>query len=182
MHRLLVLVSACHAYTLTPTKIAAASTTTRRACTPSANLFENLGKIAEYNKKYFETAVSSIFDDREATASHILFGFAKYEDGEEQAAALKQKIDAGEITFADAAKEYSTCPSSARGGSLGAFKKGAMVPEFDTVCFDESVPFGETQGPIKTQFGAPPPRELAGGLCLTRGVSIHRRPPPDSGV
>jgi hypothetical protein len=43
----------------------------------------------------------------------------------------------------------------ARGGSLGSFKKGAMVPEFDAVCFDEDVPLGGTavNGPVKTQFG-----------------------------
>ena len=30
-----------------------------------------------------------------------------------------------------------------------------MVPEFDTVCFDEATPLGGTavMGPIKTQFG-----------------------------
>ena len=127
----------------------------QRAPAPAANLFENLGKIAEYNKKYFSTALSAMFDDRSAKASHILFSFAKYDNGEQQAADLKTKIEAGEISFADAAKQYSTCPSSARGGDLGTFKKGAMVPEFDSCVFDEATPLGgdAVQGPIKTQFG-----------------------------
>ena len=104
------------------------------------------------NKKYFETALSSVFDDRTATASHVLFGFAKYPNAAEDAAQLKERIESGEISFEDAAKEYSTCPSASRGGSLGNFKKGAMVPEFDAICFDPEVPLGSTSQ-VKTQFG-----------------------------
>ena len=151
---LLALAASCSGYTLSgaaPRPHAAA----RRASAPVANLFENLGKIAEYNKKYISTAMSSMFDDRTAKASHILFSFEKYEDGAAQAASLKSKIEAGELSFADAAKEYSTCPSAARGGDLGTFKKGAMVPEFDATVFDEATPLGGSavQGPVKTQFG-----------------------------
>ena len=148
---LLALIATCDAFSVPATPAVRA----RRTAAPQANLFENLGKIAEYNKKYIETAMSSMFDDRSAKASHILFSFAKYTDGAEQAAVLKTKIEAGEISFADAATQYSTCPSSARGGDLGTFKKGAMVPEFDSLVFDEATPLGgaAVQGPIKTQFG-----------------------------
>eukprot|EP00308_Calcidiscus_leptoporus_P023869 CAMPEP_0119368990 /NCGR_PEP_ID=MMETSP1334-20130426/15572_1 /TAXON_ID=127549 /ORGANISM="Calcidiscus leptoporus, Strain RCC1130" /LENGTH=167 /DNA_ID=CAMNT_0007385743 /DNA_START=31 /DNA_END=534 /DNA_ORIENTATION=+ len=126
----------------------------RCTSTPSANLFESLGKIAEYNKKYFSTAVSSMFDDRTARASHILFSFEKFDDGLSLAEALKARIEGGELSFAEAARQFSTCPSAARGGDLGSFKKGAMVPEFDALCFDERTQLGEeVYGPLKTQFG-----------------------------
>ena len=150
---LLALLATCEAFTLPP--VAARAAAPVRAPAPTANLFENLGKIADYNKKYFSTALSGMFDDRTARASHVLFSFAKYDDGEQQANDLKAKIESGEISFADAAKQYSTCPSAARGGDLGTFKKGAMVPEFDAVCFDEATPLGGSavQGPVKTQFG-----------------------------
>lgn len=65
---------------------------------------------------------------------------------------LQKQISAGEITFADAAKEYSKCPSAASGGDLGTFKPGAMVPEFDAVVFDESVALGEVRM-ATTKFG-----------------------------
>ena len=95
-----------------------------------------------------------MFDDRTAKASHVLFSFDKYgQAGAEEAAALKARIEGGELSFADAAKQYSTCPSAARGGDLGTFKKGAMVPEFDALVFDENTPLGEGVFQVKTQFG-----------------------------
>ena len=63
---------------------------------------------------------------------------------------LKQKIEDG-ADFAAMAKEHSTCPSGGRGGDLGEFGQGQMVPEFDTVVFAEEV--GKVHGPVKTQFG-----------------------------
>jgi peptidyl-prolyl cis-trans isomerase C len=63
---------------------------------------------------------------------------------------LKQQIEDG-ADFADLAREHSTCPSGARGGDLGEFGRGMMVPEFDEVCFTAAV--GEVQGPVRTQFG-----------------------------
>lgn len=53
--------------------------------------------------------------------------------------------------FAELAKKESGCPSSAKGGDLGAFTHGAMVPEFDKVAF--SLPVGKVSEPVKTQFG-----------------------------
>ena len=127
----------------------------RRRSPPSAVQPTPPGCALPDNKKYFSTAAAGLFDSRTARASHILFGYAKYpsEEGVAKAADLKAAIESGEITFEDAAKEFSTCPSAARGGDLGTFKRGAMVPEFDAVCFDEDVPFGAVTGPVKTQFG-----------------------------
>jgi peptidyl-prolyl cis-trans isomerase C len=80
----------------------------------------------------------------EATARHILV------DSEEQCTQIKSEIEAG-ADFADLAKQHSSCPSGRSGGDLGSFGPGMMVPEFDTVVFNEAV--GEVHGPVKTQFG-----------------------------
>ena len=73
-----------------------------------------------------------------ASARHILV------ESEEKCNELKQQIADG-ANFADVAREHSSCPSSAQGGDLGSFGRGAMVPEFDQVVF--SAPIGEVQGP-----------------------------------
>lgn len=79
-----------------------------------------------------------------ATARHILV------DSEDDAADLKNQIAEG-ADFAALAKAHSSCPSGQRGGELGEFGPGMMVPEFDKVVFSANV--GEVQGPVQTQFG-----------------------------
>ena len=79
-----------------------------------------------------------------ASARHILV------HSEEQCQQLKDQIAAGS-DFAELAKEHSSCPSGKQGGALGEFSPGQMVPEFDTVVFNEAV--NTVHGPVKTQFG-----------------------------
>lgn len=79
-----------------------------------------------------------------AQARHILV------PTEEEALSLKQQIDDG-ADFGDMAKAHSKCPSGSRGGHLGEFGRGQMVPEFDQVVFSGEL--GNVHGPVKTQFG-----------------------------
>ena len=79
-----------------------------------------------------------------AAARHILVS------DEAKRLELKQQIEGGE-SFADIAKAHSTCPSGARGGDLGTFRQGQMVPEFDKVVFNDAL--NTVHGPVKTQFG-----------------------------
>lgn len=53
--------------------------------------------------------------------------------------------------FGKLAKKHSICPSGKRGGDLGEFRRGQMVPAFDKVVF--SCPVLEPTGPLHTQFG-----------------------------
>ena len=80
----------------------------------------------------------------QATARHILVS------SEEECNNLKQQIIDG-ADFAEMASAHSQCPSGRQGGDLGSFSPGQMVPEFDTVVFNETV--GDVHGPVKTQFG-----------------------------
>ncbi len=70
---------------------------------------------------------------------------------EAEAKDIKAKIEEGKISFEDAAKEYSQCPSKANGGDLGYFGRGMMVKEFETASFDGKV--GQVSDPVQTQFG-----------------------------
>lgn len=93
---------------------------------------------------YYEQHRDQFKQPEQAKAKHILVAT------EEQAEAIKQEIEAGK-DFAEAAKQYSTCPSKDRGGDLGAFSRGQMVKEFEEAAFAAKA--GELVGPIKTQFG-----------------------------
>jgi len=92
-------------------------------------------------------------------ASHILLMYAGSErstatrskaQAECQIAQLKAQVDAG-ADFAALARQHSDCPSSARGGDLGAFGRGQMVKPFEDAAY--SMPVGATSGVIETQFG-----------------------------
>ena len=96
-------------------------------------------------KAFYEENKDRFVAGESVSASHILV------DSEEKEKELLEKINAGEISFEDAARQESSCPSSENGGSLGEFTKGQMVPEFDEAVFKMTV--GEVTGPVKTQFG-----------------------------
>ena len=80
----------------------------------------------------------------QARASHILV------KTEADAQRMMKRITDGE-DFAAVAKRFSSCPSGKNGGDLGWFGKGQMVPEFETVAFENEP--GKVVGPVKTQFG-----------------------------
>ena len=80
---------------------------------------------------------------RTASASHILVKEKELADD------IIAKLKKG-AQFDVLAKKYSICPSGKKGGDLGEFEKGDMVPAFDEICFS-----GELFTPhlVKTKFG-----------------------------
>jgi len=79
-----------------------------------------------------------------AAALHILV------KEETQAKDLLLRLQKG-ASFQQLAKKYSTCPSGRKGGELGEFRRGQMVPAFDKAVF--SCPLLAPYGPVKTSFG-----------------------------
>jgi len=49
------------------------------------------------------------------------------------------------------AKEFSTCPSKSKGGDLGWYGPGKMVPQFEKAVIKLS--HGAVSGIVQTQFG-----------------------------
>lgn len=99
----------------------------------------------EEAKAYFDGHKERFVSGESVNASHILV------DSEQKASELLADIRAGKLSFEDAARQHSSCPSSENGGNLGEFTRGQMVPEFDTAVFSMEV--GEISEPVKTQFG-----------------------------
>lgn len=94
-------------------------------------------------------------------ASHILIGFkgaarskatrTKDEATREADRLIKEAAKPG-ADFAELAKKHSDGPSAPRGGALGKFGKGRMVPAFEQAAF--ALKPGEvTKKPVETQFG-----------------------------
>ena len=99
----------------------------------------DIEKYYEENKDNFNTGAT-------VNASHILVST------EEEANEILAKINGGEMSFEDAARKYSSCPSKENGGCLGEFTRGQMVPEFDSAVF--AMEEGAiSDAPVKTQFG-----------------------------
>lgn len=96
-------------------------------------------------KSAYNDYVKAQGDVEERHARHILV------DSEEKAKELIAKLDDG-AEFSVLAKENSIGPTAPKGGDLGWFAKGDMVPEFDVAAF--SLKKGAySQKPVKTQFG-----------------------------
>ena len=77
-------------------------------------------------------------------ASHIL---VKEKD---KANAVLKKLKSGG-NFSAMAKEFSTCPSKSKGGDLGWFTPGQMVPAFEEAV--KKMGNGRSSSLVKTQFG-----------------------------
>ena len=77
-------------------------------------------------------------------ASHILV------KSPNQARELHRKIKQG-ANFEAIARDFSTCPSKSKGGDLGWFGPGKMVPDFERACSRMGI--GAVSDVVRTQFG-----------------------------
>lgn len=95
-------------------------------------------------KDYYNNNKAKFNLSERVKARHILVEDKKLLDK------IKDEINNG-LEFSDAARKYSKCPSKERGGDLGVFDKGKMVPEFEKTAF--SLEVGEISDWVKTAFG-----------------------------
>jgi peptidyl-prolyl cis-trans isomerase C len=98
----------------------------------------------EEAQKFYKDNMSRFLQQEGVSARHILVADL------DEAQNIVKEIKGG-MDFAEAAAQYSSCPSKDRGGELGFFTKGRMVPEFEEAAFGMAV--GEVSEPVKTQFG-----------------------------
>ncbi len=107
-------------------------------------------------RKRYDARISDYQIPEERHARHILFKVdttdsEKVKDAKKQEAeAVLARAQKGE-DFAELARQYSEGPTKDRGGDLGFFQKGRMVPAFDEAVF--RMEQGEILGPVLTRFG-----------------------------
>ncbi len=97
----------------------------------------DVAKAYEENKKFY-------VEPETFRASHVLVAT------EQEAQQVIDRLKAGE-DFVKVAQELSTDPTKTRGGDIGYFSKGQLIPEFEQAC--EKLQPGEISGVIKTQLG-----------------------------
>ncbi|MEA2099487.1 MAG: peptidyl-prolyl cis-trans isomerase [Campylobacterota bacterium] len=115
---------------------------------------QQLEKITISNKelkKYYDSNKEEFNEKESVHARHILV-----KDESEAKSIIKDlkslKGDKLKSKFIESAIAKSTGPSGPKGGDLGFFAKGQMVPEFDAKVFSMKVGTITTQA-VKTQFG-----------------------------
>lgn len=132
-------------------------------------LANSLAKRISDDTHFTELDLRSYYDGHktefeEAKGSHILIRFKgssvplkpnekdlTAEEALAKAQDLRKQILAG-ADFATLAKtESDDAGTAVKGGDLGTFRKGQMVPAFDQAAF--SLPVGQVSEPVKTQFG-----------------------------
>lgn len=96
-------------------------------------------------KARYDTETAKATPAQEVSARHILV------KGEDEALAIVKELDGG-ADFIELAKKKSTGPSGPKGGDLGYFGRGRMVPAFEAAAF-ELAKGAYTKTPVKTQFG-----------------------------
>jgi peptidyl-prolyl cis-trans isomerase D len=105
----------------------------------------------EVTDEEIEAASTDVPDQEQVRARHILIRVEEDEaesarKAEDLLAQLRRGAD-----FAELAREHSDDTSAAKGGDLGFFTRGQMVPEFEQAAF--ALGEGEISGLVRTPFG-----------------------------
>lgn len=94
--------------------------------------------------QFYEQNKARMIEPETFRASHILV------ESEEAAKKALSRVTGGE-PFAKVAEEVSIDPSKSKGGDIGYFTKGQILPEFEAAC--QRLKPGEMSSLIKTQLG-----------------------------
>ena len=126
------------------------------ATSPIITSQRGLHIIKVLEERWHQPEIGKSYD--EVHARHILLQVPKHADIATKAK-IRNRIQhlaeelkhADDKTFATRAKEISQGPSSSRGGDLGWFRRGQMVPSFEKAAF--ALKAGETSGVVESPFG-----------------------------
>ena len=107
-------------------------------------------------ERYFKANPEQFTSSPLVETNHILLA-ADPKDLEHRAETLSvaeiiiEQLKNKEISFAEAAKKYSVCPSKDQGGNLGQLSNGQTVSEFERQVFAANI--GLMTVPVESRFG-----------------------------
>ena len=110
----------------------------------------------EENRAFYNDHPEYFKQPEQVKASHILIKLdpqseeSQQQQGKKRIEDIQQKLKDGQ-DFAELAKNFSEGPSRDKGGDLGYFSRGQMVPPFEEAAF--ALKPGEMSGIVQTQFG-----------------------------
>jgi parvulin-like peptidyl-prolyl isomerase len=108
-------------------------------------------------EQFIASSPAAYFDGTTVEARHILISCERYAAPAERRAAVEKltaiakRIEAGEVSFEDAARKHSACPSKAEGGDLGEFTFDRMAFAFAKAAF--AMKAGQVSDIVRTPFG-----------------------------
>ncbi|MFH1811950.1 MAG: peptidylprolyl isomerase [Pseudomonadota bacterium] len=108
-------------------------------------------------KAYYDQNLKRFMEPEQVQASHVLLSYKDSDPDpvkkEKLATCKKVLADAKKkgADFAELARKFSEGPTAPRGGDLGLFPRGRMVPPFEEAVFKAKP--GQIVGPVETQFG-----------------------------
>ena len=117
---------------------------------------EKINITEKDQKKYYKKNNSKYSTPEKISVRHILIGVkknplpAQITNAYNKAKLLRRRVLEGE-SFAEIAAAESDCPSRVKGGELGFFQKGQMVPEFEKAAL--ALNKNEISDIVKTEFG-----------------------------
>ena len=95
-------------------------------------------------EQFYKANEDRFMEPESQRASHVLVGT------QEEAQKALDRIKKGE-SFEKVAQEVSVDPTKAKGGDIGYFSKGQLIPEFEAAC--EKLAVGQTSEIVKSQLG-----------------------------
>lgn len=109
---------------------------------------------AENKAKFFKEERQH-FDGTQRRIAHILLKRTPERTNgvlQKELVDLKRRLDAGELSFVDAAQQFSAAPTADKGGDMGWIGRRDPMPDsFSRAVFDQKV--GEVGSPIVSAFG-----------------------------
>jgi peptidyl-prolyl cis-trans isomerase C len=110
------------------------------------NMVDDKVRITEEEMKSFYESNKNEFRTQPMwRASHILVA------NEREARDIQAELAKGVATFAELAKTHSIDATASRGGDVGYFRSGQLIPDFEKECLKLEV--GQVSDVVHTQFG-----------------------------